>query len=422
MKIALPWSLPVFFALLLPICASCTGENPRANGVGGDLTTTAGTVEADAEHTQPDAEVLPGIYSIPTIVRLLGNRKVGITTNHTGMIGHVHLVDTLLASGVNVVSVFAPEHGFRGDRPDGERIEAFRDERTGLPIHSLYGATKKPTPAHMKDVEIMLFDIQDVGARFYTYLSTLHYVMEAAAEKNIPVVVLDRPNPNLQCVDGPVLDLNYASFVGMHPVPVAYGMTIGEYARMINGEGWLSNGVKADLHVVPCIGYDRNTAYDPPIAPSPNLPDARSVHLYPSLCFFEGTTVSVGRGTPHPFSVIGEPTNEKGDFTFTPVPVPGASMNPKHEGVECRGYDLRMEVTPTKTLKHLDISWLVKMYEETADREKFFDRPDFFDLLAGGNSLRLAIIAGKSEEEIRAMWRKDLEDFAGIRAKYLIYP
>lgn len=378
-------------------------------------------IDSTAEPSVETVAMHPGIYSMPDILDFIGNRSVGVTSNHTGIIDGVHLVDTLLVSGVVVKSVFAPEHGFRGDRPDGEKIESGYDPRTGLPIISLYGSNKKPKPGQLEGVEVMVFDIQDVGARFYTYLSTLHYVMEACAEQGIPILVLDRPNPNIDFIDGPVLDPKFSSFVGMHPVPVVYGMTIGEYARMINGEGWLQGGMKADLHVVPCSGYTRDLDYALPVAPSPNLPDMTAIYLYPSLCLFEATTVSVGRGTNTPFSVIGEPTNRSGDYTFTPRSIPSASLHPKHQGQVCRGYDLNIEVSNPENLNRIDISWLLRMYRETGDPRKFFDRPDFFDKLAGTDSLRKSILDGKSEEQIRTSWREELEKFMEVRAKYLIY-
>lgn len=421
MKITLPltFSLLLLPCILLALHACNPASRTEVNEVG--VSPEEGAAPADAG-VEPLATVQPGIYSMPHILDLIGDRAVAVTSNHTGVINGVHLVDTLLASGVEVISVFAPEHGFRGDRPDGEKIRTEVDPKTNLPIISLYGSNKKPTDDRLKGVELMVFDIQDVGARFYTYLSTLHYVMEACAENGVPVVVLDRPNPNIGYVDGPVLDPRFSSFVGMHPVPVVYGMTIGEYARMINGEGWLKGGVEADLHVVECTGYTRDTQYELPVAPSPNLPNMTAIHLYPSLCFFEATTVSVGRGTPHPFSIIGEPSNRSGDYTFTPHPVPGASMHPKHRGELCRGYDLSREVAEPAKLDRVDLSWLLRMYEETGDSTGFFDRPGFFDKLAGTDALRKAVIAGRSEAEIRDDWREDIEEFGEIREKYLIYP
>jgi len=365
-------------------------------------------------------QVLPAIQDFSAVLAEIGDRKVGVVTNHTGMIGETHLVDTLMASRVGILRVFAPEHGFRGDVPDGERISDGRDPQTGLEIISLYGSNKKPDPKDLTDIELMLFDIQDVGVRFYTYLSTLHYVMEACAEADIPLVVLDRPNPNIHRLDGPVLLEKFKSFVGMHPVPVAYGMTIGEYARMINGEGWLDSKA-CDLKVLPCLNYRRSDRYQLPVKPSPNLPDMESIYLYPSLCFFEGTNVSVGRGTEKPFTVIGEPGNAGGDFTFTPVPVKGASLHPKHEGIECRGYDLSDYIDMPSTGDTLNLAWLLRMFRESPDRDHFFLSNGYFDKLAGTDALRLAILDGHSIRSIRASWQKDLDNFETIRRKYLIY-
>ena len=281
-------------------------------------------------HTVLDTSeaVLPGIHSLFDDVAPFREKRIGVTANHTALIEGTHLVDSLVGAGLNVQRIFAPEHGFRGNLADGAIVKDDVDPGTGRSVVSLYGKNKKPRPEQLADVDLMIFDIQDVGARFYTFLSTLHYVMESCAEAGIPVWVLDRPNPNRHYVDGPVLDMSFSSFVGMHPVPAVYGMTIGEYARMINGEGWLEGGSKCELHVVTCRNYTSESRYELPVAPSPNLPDAASIYLYPSLCFFEGTTVSVGRGTSNPFTVIGEPGNRNGDYEFVPRPVPGVSDHP----------------------------------------------------------------------------------------------
>ncbi len=348
---------------------------------------------------------------------LLVDKRVAVVTNATGRIGPTHLVDSLLALGVQVVKVFAPEHGFRGDADAGEHVKDQRDTRTGLPIVSLYGANKKPAAAQLTDVEVLVFDIQDVGVRFYTYIGTLHYVMEAAAEHGKHVVVLDRPNPNGHYVDGPVLDPSHRSFVGMHPVPLVHGMTVGEFARMINGEGWLNDGLRCDLTVIPCTGYDHGIRYTLPVRPSPNLPNSTAIGLYPSLGLFEGTIVSVGRGTDRPFQCIGYPGNPLGDHRFTPVPMPGAK-DPPHKGRECTGFDL----------SHIDVDglgmnlgWLIALYHASPDRTSFFLANGFFDKLAGGPDLRRRIQAGEDEATIRAAWQEDLEAFKALRAKYLIY-
>lgn len=361
---------------------------------------------------------LPGIYQITAVAENIRGQKVGVVANHTSLIDDTHLVDTLISRGIHVGRIFAPEHGFRGDKADGAYVENTSDPKTGVEVISLYGKNKKPQPDQLADLDVVIFDIQDVGARFYTFLSTLHYVMEACAERGIPLIVLDRPNPNAHYIDGPVLKSGFTSFVGMHPVPVVYGMTIAEYARMINGEKWLAKGAQCELVVVACTHYDHGTAYALPVKPSPNLPDMQSIYLYPSLCFFEGTTVSVGRGTAHPFKVIGEPTNSNGDFTFTPVPIKGASTSPPHNGVACRGYDLGAVDTP---LSQIELQWLIRMYKETKNQTSFFLASGFFDKLAGTDQLRLDVISNKSEAEIRASWMEDLDRFKEVRSKYLIY-
>jgi uncharacterized protein YbbC (DUF1343 family) len=366
-------------------------------------------------------ETHPGIYSFLEKSDQLKGKRIAVVANHTSLINGVHLVDTLVASGALVVLVFAPEHGFRGDKADGALVANELDSRTGIPVVSLYGKSKKPAASSLKDVDLVVFDIQDVGARFYTYISTLHYVMEACAENGVAVTVLDRPNPNIHYIDGPILEPEFKSFVGMHPVPVVYGMTIGEYAQMINGEGWLEGGLKANLNVVPCTGYNRTVKYMVTVSPSPNLQTMESIYLYPSLCFFEGTVVSVGRGTEAPFAIFGEPTNTKGDFTFTPKAIPGVSDNPPHKNVICRGYDMRGVIEKDVLPYRLDISHLIRMYGETADQSKFFLKSGFFDLLAGTRQLRMDVIAGKTEDEIREGWKQGLISFKLKREPYLIY-
>ncbi|HEY0978856.1 MAG TPA: DUF1343 domain-containing protein [Flavobacteriales bacterium] len=351
---------------------------------------------------------------------LLAGKRVGVITNATGLIGNTHLVDSLIALKMDVVKVFAPEHGFRGDADAGELVSDGRDPRTGVPLVSLYGKNKKPSVAQLQDVDVLLFDIQDVGVRFYTYTSTLHYAMEAAAEQHRKVIVLDRPNPNGFYIDGPILDTAHRSFVGMHPVPLVHGMTIGEYARMINGEKWLKKGVQCELEVVPCSGYDHTVRYALPVRPSPNLPNMEAVYLYPSIGLFEGTPISVGRGTEWPFQCIGTPGGTFGDFTFTPVSRPGAK-DPPHKDRLCKGLDLRAygkEKAPQATQLNLD--WLLTAYGSAADRPKFFS--SFFDVLAGGPTLRKAIQAGQDESSIRSAWKPGLEAFSVMRTKYLLYP
>ena len=354
----------------------------------------------------------------------LEGKRVAVCGNQTSVVGKTHLVDTLLSRNVNIVKLFCPEHGFRGQAEAGATIASGKDPLTGLPVVSLYGKNKKPTAEQLQNVDIVLFDLQDVGCRFYTYISTLHYVMEAAAENGVNVIVLDRPNPNGFYVDGPVLDPQYKSFVGMHPVPVVYGMTIGEYARMINGEKWLANGVQCDLTVILLEGYTHETRYVLPVAPSPNLQTVEAVYLYPSLCLFEGTNVSVGRGTDHPFEMYGAPGMRAGDYRFTPHAIPGVSENPPFKDVECAGF-LLSEIASYEFYKlvpgELDLSYLMTAYQNCPDKASFFLKNNFFDKLAGTAQLRKQIVEGATDEEIRASWQPGLDAFKAVRAKYLLY-
>ncbi|HMQ47109.1 MAG TPA: DUF1343 domain-containing protein [Saprospiraceae bacterium] len=353
--------------------------------------------------------------------RLRLSRGVALLVNQTSTIGSTHLVDTLLALGVPVKQIFAPEHGFRGTADAGESVKNSRDSKTGLPLISLYGASKKPKAADLEGIDWVVFDIQDVGARFYTYISSMHYMMEACADFQIAFMVLDRPNPNGHYVDGPVLDLNYRSFVGMHPVPVVHGMTVGEYAQMINGEGWLGAGKTCRLEVVPCQGYHHQYAYQLPIKPSPNLPDMGAIYSYPSTCFFEGTIASEGRGTEHPFQIYGHPESGIGDYYFTPVSMPGAKY-PKLEGQRCRGFNLSGIATDSLfAIGQLKLQYLMDFYQAFPDKERFFLENHFFDKLAGNATLRQQIRAGWTEEQIRDSWQAGLESFKTMRAKYLIY-
>ncbi|MFV0236966.1 MAG: exo-beta-N-acetylmuramidase NamZ domain-containing protein [Flavobacteriales bacterium] len=348
---------------------------------------------------------------------LLKNKKIGVVTNQTGMIQNQHMVDFLLSKDLHITTIFSPEHGFRGKADAGEIVQNGKDLKTGLPIISLYGKNKKPTPSQIADIDILLFDIQDVGVRFYTYISTLHYIMEAAAEQDKKVILLDRPNPNAHYIDGPILEKENKSFIGMHPVPIVYGMTIGEYALMINGEKWLKKGIRADLTVIKMNHYTHQTLYDLPVKPSPNLPNAQSIMLYPSLCFFEGTTVSVGRGTNYPFQVYGAPYL-KSDFQFTPKPNEGAK-HPKNQGKINYGEDLRNHPKLTR----LNLSWLIQAREQNRPLpHAFWLKNDFINLLAGTKKLKQQIDQGVSEKEIRASWKPGLEHFKKIRAKYLLYP
>ena len=365
-------------------------------------------------------EVVVGANRMYLYIKDLRAKNIAVVTNQTGIVktekdNYVHLVDTLLKKKINISKVFAPEHGFRGEADAGEVVKDGKDSKTGLPIISLYGKNKKPTPEQLKGVDLVLFDLQDVGVRFYTYISTLHYVMEACAEQHIPIIVLDRPNPNAHYIDGPVLKPQFKSFIGMHPVPVVYGMTIGEYAQMINGEKWLHEGITADLKVIPLANYTHQTPYSLPVKPSPNLPNDVSINLYPSLCFFEGANVSMGRGTSQQFQIYGSPYFAKSTFSFTPHPNAG-DKNPKFNGKLCYGEDL----SKTPRLNQLNLSWLKKAFEQSKGvKTPFFTSS--FNRIAGTDVLKKQIIEGKTEAEIRQTWQKELEKFKEVRKKYLLY-
>lgn len=379
-----------------------------------------------SQNTQPEsgdaneAIILPGAYNTINYVHLLRNKKVGLVANHTSFINKTHLADSLTSLGIYVSKIFAPEHGFRGDQPDGKEISNGKDLKTGIEVISLYGNHKKPSKKDLSDIDIILFDIQDVGVRFYTYLSTLTYVMEACADNNIPLIVLDRPNPNGFYIDGPVLDTAYSSFVGLHPVPVVYGMTIGEYASMVSAEKWLKTNVKCSLTVVKCMNYTHKSRYSLPINPSPNLRDMKAVYLYPSLCFFEGTIVSIGRGTGNPFKVFGHPKLTTGTYTFTPQSLKGISENPPLKGQLCYGQNVEGTAETIEKQGTLELSWLLAAYAALKAEGNFFS--GYFDKLAGNSTLRMQIISGMSEKEIRASWQPELEKFRKIRKKYLLYP
>lgn len=367
--------------------------------------------------------ILCGAMRTELYIGDLIGKRVGIVANQTSVIKNTHLVDTLLLLGVEVKKVFAPEHGFRGDSGAGETIKDGKDKKTGLPLISLYGKNKKPSAEMIQDLDVIIFDIQDVGARFYTYISTMHYVMEAAAQQEKKVIVLDRPNPNGFYIDGPLLNINFRSFVGMHPIPVVHGLTVAELALMINGEKWLSDGLQCDLHVIPCENYKHSDFYELPIQPSPNLPNMAAVYLYPSICWFEGTEVSVGRGTSKPFQMIGYPGCPSGKSQFTPTDIPGTAMDPPYEGRLCKGHDLEeFGMTFIVTSRELYLDWTKGMYDEFADKKGFFNSPDFFDKLAGSNQLRMQLTSGASASEIKKSWQKDLADYKIKRKKYLLYP
>ena len=359
--------------------------------------------------------IVPGAAQFDNYLQKLVGENVGIVAHQASRVGKTHLVDSLLALNIHIKKVFAPEHGFRGDADAGETVADEKDIRTGLPILSLYGNNKKPSPESLEGISVMLFDLQDVGVRFYTYLSTLHYMMEACAEKGISLILLDRPNPNTHYTDGPVLGEDCKSFVGMHPVPIVPGMTIGEYAQMINGERWLNAEIQCDLIVVPLKNYTHQTPYEIPLRPSPNLPNAHSIALYPSLCLLEPTAISVGRGTEMQFQILGHPKLPKTIFTFTPQPNYGAK-NPKLKGQLCYGLDLRNFDRP----KRIELQWLIQSYSNFPDKENFFKKGFF--RIAGNKKLQKQLEQGMSENQIRKTWESDLKEFKKIRKKYLIYP
>jgi len=364
-------------------------------------------------------EIKTGAENISEYLSLLKNKSIGVVANNSSIIKNgsknIHLVDSLILLGINVKKIFSPEHGFRGDQDAGKKIKNQIDKKTKIKIISLYGKNRKPKPEDLINIEILIFDLQDVGVRFYTYISTLHYIMEACAENNIQLIVLDRPNPNSHYIDGPVLKPINKSFVGMHEVPIVYGMTIGEYAKMINGEGWLKNSINCKLKVIPLKNYTHNSNYTIPLRPSPNLPNKKSIELYPSLCLLEPTVISVGRGTEMQFQIYGNPKFPKSEFKFTPKPNFG-SKNPKHNGVLCYGEDLRN----TKKGNKINIKWLIESYNKYPDKKNFF--LNGFDRISGDSSLKQQIIAGWNQIKIRRTWSEKLEKFKIIRKKYLIYP
>lgn len=399
---------------------SCGNNTGRENA----RTTVQEPVTPEIENSE---RIILGASRTEEYLPLLKGKKVGVVGNQTSVINRentatengdnkIHLVDSLISSGVNVIKVFAPEHGFRGTADAGEVIKDGKDLKTGLPIISLYGSNKKPSADQLKDIDIMIFDIQDVGTRFYTYISTLHYVMEACAENDIPILVLDRPNPNGHYTDGPVLEPEHSSFVGMHEIPVVHGLTIGEYAKMINGEKFLKDEIKVDLRVIEMENYTHDMPYDLPIKPSPNLPNSKAINLYPSLCFFEGTNVNAGRGTPNQFQVFGSPFLDKNKFNYSYIPEPNeGAKRPKHLGKTCYGKDLR----ETERLDHINLEWLIEAYQHTSDKTAFFNA--FFTKLAGTTKLQEQIESGMSAQEIRDTWKEGLEDYAVVREKYLLY-
>lgn len=370
---------------------------------------------ARCQSTENDISLQLGANRTELYLSELEGKNIGLLVNHTSVINDVHLVDFLLGENVAIKTIFAPEHGFRGTADAGELVNDNVDEKTGIPVVSLYGSNKKPSAEQLRGLDVVIFDIQDVGVRFYTYISSMHYMMEACAENGIRMVVFDRPNPNGHIVDGPILNPGYKSFVGMHPIPVVHGLTVGELAKMVNAEGWLEGGNKCELLVIPMKNYKHSDLYSLPIKPSPNLPNDQSIMLYPSLCFFEGTQMSIGRGTYFPFQVIGYPDESFGEFTFTPVSIDGMSKSPKHENKICYGVDLRN----APPLNKLDLGFVIEFYKKWQKEEDFFT--NYFNTLAGTDQLKKQIEDGKTEKEIRETWQQGLEKYKALRKKYLLY-
>lgn len=363
---------------------------------------------------QTNSKIILGADQIDLLVSKLQGQRVALLVNHTSKAGNTHLADTLISRGVNLIKIFSPEHGFRGQAADGEKVNDAIDEKTGLPIVSLYGSAKKPTPGHLENVDIVIFDIQDVGVRFFTFISSLYNMMEACGENDKKVMVLDRPNPN-SFVDGPMLQPDFKSFVGVIPIPIAHGMTVGEVAKMMLGEKWLNEGIQCELEVIPMKNYSAGMPYELPTPPSPNLPTQNAITWYPSLCLFEGTAVSVGRGTEMPFEIIGNPKMKDYPFSFTPVSIKGKSNHPPHENIKCYGLDLRN----IKAEQGISLKYLIEFYGQYPDKDQFFT--PYFNTLAGTDKLKEQIIAGMTESEIKLTWQKDLILFKEKRAKYLIY-
>ena len=377
------------------------------------------TITAVDNKVKSNKDIAMGADRTAEYFPLLKGKSVAVVANQSSLIKNTHLVDSLITAGITIKKVFCPEHGFRGLVDAGERVKTEKDAKTGLSIITLYGKNKKPTAAMLKDVDVVVFDIQDVGVRFYTYISTLTYVMEACAENNKQLIVLDRPNPNGYYIDGPVMEDKYKSFLGMHSVPIVYGMTIGEYAQMINGEGWLAEHAKCDLKVITLVGYDHKDLYELPVKPSPNLPNMASVYLYPSLGLFEGTVMSVGRGTDLPFQCIGHPKLEKANYSFTPKPKSGA-MEPKYNGQVCHGYNLSdFGKEYMKDIKKIYLFWLIGTYKNYPDKANYFE--DNFNYHAGNATLQKQIQDGIDEDAIRLTWADGIKKFKVVRKKYLLY-
>ncbi len=412
----------LFFCIVLISCGNGTKLSSQTSSEG--KTKAIINKKTLTDSTKTVNSIIIGANRTELYLPLLQHKKVAIVGNQTSVIfkndevqPYTHIVDSLIAQNINIVKVFAPEHGFRGKADAAELVADGKDVKTGIPIISLYSKNKKPTVATLTDVELMVFDIQDVGVRFYTYISTLHYVMQACAENNIPLVILDRPNPNAHYIDGPTLEPEHSSFIGMHPIPLVHGMTIGEYAQMINGEKWLGEGLSCDISIIPVKNYNHNMAYSIPIRPSPNLPNDKSINLYPSLGFFEGTTINAGRGTETQFQIFGSPDLpiDKYNYAYTPKPNFGAKY-PKHQGEVCYGKNLQ----DIPNLKAINLEWLVYSYKHSNNKEKFFNTKSF-TLHAGTQKLQQQIQEGWSVTQIKKSWRDGLIKYKAMRKKYLLY-
>lgn len=390
--------------LLLCLSQTCSGQKSKI------------IIEDEAK----EKEIITGAEQTNLYLPLIKNKIIAIVANQTSLIDQTHLVDSLASLKVKIKCVFAPEHGFRGNAGAGEKIKNSVDTKSGIPIISLYGNHLKPTKEDMQSIDYVIFDIQDVGARFYTYIATLQYVMESCAENNIPLIILDRPNPNGYYIDGPVLEKKFRSFVGMNPIPIVHGLTIGEYAQMLLGEKWLKDSALCMIKIIKCLNYDHQSFYELPVKPSPNLPNMSSIYMYPTLCLFEGTIVSVGRGTEFPFQVAGYPDFKEGQFTFKPVNIEGVAKNPPYENEVCKGIDLREFGNDyIKNYRGIYLFWLKAFYDSAPDKSKFFT--DFFNKLAGTDQLQDQIKNGWSEDKIKQTWQTSLEKYKHMRKKYLLY-
>ncbi len=390
-------------SLILLTCITC--------GSGVRSTNASSQKEKTSMQINP---VVVGAEQLDVLLPKLKGKSIGLVVNQTSVVGKTHLADTLSSLGVGLTKIFSPEHGFRGNADAGEHVNDSVDERTGLPIVSLYGSNRKPSAMQLIDVDILVFDIQDVGARFFTYISTLHYLMQACAENNKKIIILDRPNPN-GYVDGPVRQPEFKTFLGMHPIPIAHGLTIGELAQMINGESWLDGGKKCDIEIVTMKSWKHDDFYAIKIKPSPNMPNDHAIALYPSTCLLEQTSISVGRGTQNPFEVLGNPELKKMPYQFTPVSIDGMAKNPPYENQVCYGFDLRKEPAPKK----VTLKYLIDLYKICPDKEKFFGK--YFNNISGNKELQEQVKKGMTEEEIRKTWKKDLDAYKEMRKKYLLY-